>query len=441
MNIHELYKSKVKRVEEAIQVIKSNEFIITGLGGNEPIELLNNLHLLKKRGVKNCELTNCLPIGSYSFFNDSQYRDTIETTSWFYTSALRKAQKNNLSTFVPQHLHLAFTKRRHAAEGRQIVLLTTCSPMDNHGYLSLSLGCTYERDVIDHGAKVIVEVNPDFPRTFGDTLLHISEIDVIVETTREVPTLPEIPLNDRDKIIGKYVADLIDDGSTIQLGIGGIPNAVAEALKVKKHLGIHTEMFTDGMVDLIESGAVDNSRKTLCKGKSIATFAFGSRKLYDFLDNNPSVELRHGKWTNNPFVIGQNHKMISINTTIEIDLFGQCASEAIGYEQISGTGGQSDTAVGAQICEEGKSFITLYSTAKIKNEKGEKIIVSKITPTLKEGATVSLSRNDVDYVVTEYGVAWLRGRSGRERARKLIEIAHPDFRTSLLEEAKKMKLI
>ena len=441
MNIHDLYKDKVRTVTDAINLIHSEDFIIAGLGGSEPIDIMSHLHLLKENNVKNCEFTNCLPMGNYEFFQDEKYKDVIDTTSWFYTGAMRKAHSKKISTFVPQHLHLAFTKRKHAIEDRRLVLLTTCSPMDNHGYLSLSLGCTFERDVIETGAVVIVEVNPNFPRTFGDTHIHISEIDCIVESTRDIPVLPEIPLNDKDRKIGNFVADLIEDGSTIQLGIGGIPNAVAEALKSKKHLGIHTEMFTDGMVDLIQSGAVDNSMKTLYKGKSVATFALGSKKLYDFLDDNPSVELKHGKWTNNPYIIGQNHKMVSINTTIEIDLTGQCASESIGHTQISGTGGQSDTAVGAQICEEGKSFITLYSTAQIKNPDGTKETVSKITPCLKPGASVSLSRNDVDYVVTEYGVVWLRGRSGRKRALSLIEIAHPDFREELRRSAEEMNLI
>ena len=240
-----------------------------------------------------------------------------------------------------------------------------------------------------------------------------------------------------DQKIGNYIAENIEDGSTIQLGIGGIPNAVAEALKSKKDLGIHTEMFTDGMVDLIECGAVNNSKKTLYNGRSVATFALGTKKLYQFLDDNPSVMMKSGRWTNDPHVIGQNHKMISINTTLEVDLTGQCASESIGTVQFSGTGGQADTAVGAQICPEGKSFIALYSTAEITNSEGKKETVSKITPTLKPGAAVSLGRNDVDYVVTEHGIVWLRGQSIRERVKRLISIAHPDFRDKLRFDAEK----
>lgn len=240
---------------------------------------------------------------------------------------------------------------------------------------------------------------------------------------------------------GKFIADLVEDGSTIQLGIGGIPNAVAIALKDKKNLGIHTEMFTDGMMDLIECGAINNTEKSIHKHKCVCTFALGTKRLYDFVDDNPCVEFLQGRYTNNPYVVGQNHKMVSINTTIEVDLTGQCCSETIGYKQFSSTGGQAETAIGAQLCKEGKSFIALYSTVDTKDKDGNIKTVSKITPMLKEGATVTLSRNDVHFVVTEYGVADLRGVSVEERVERLIKIAHPDFREELRVEAKKMAYI
>jgi len=439
-DIHELYKSKAKSIFEALDLIHSRDFIITALGSSEPIALLKELHKIKEKGIKGCDLTNCLPMGNYEFIKNSEYADSIFVNGWFYTPIMRGGHPNGNISFVPQHLHTALTKRLYARDGRRLVLLASCSPMDRHGNLSLSLGCTYERDIIDEGAFVIVEVNPNLPRTFGDTTVHISEIDAIVEVDYDVPALPEATITDKDKKIGEYIAELVENGSTIQLGIGGIPNAVADALKVKKHLGIHTEMFTDGMVELMKCGAVDNSLKTVYQHKAVATFALGSKKLYDFLDDNTSVVFKKGKWTNDPYVVGKNYKMVSINTTLEVDLFGQCASESIGPSQFSGTGGQSDTAVGAQNCLEGKSFIALYSTAQIKNEAGERVTKSKIVPMLKHGSIVSLSRNDVDYVVTEYGVAWLRGRSIRERIERLINIAHPDFRDELRFDAKKNML-
>lgn len=441
MNVNEIYKSRLRTITEALGLIKSDDFLVSGLAGSEPISLLNELHTIKNNGVKGCELSNTLPFGNYEFMANPQYRDTIHVNGWFYTAPMRKVHPQGHLSFQPQHLHLALTKRLYAMEGRRKVLLVTCSPMDKHGYISLSIGNTYEMQLIESGEVVIIaEVNKNFPRTFGDNQIHVSKIDAVVETNRLIPSLPIQPFNDKDKKIGGYIAELIEDGSTIQLGIGGIPNAVAEALKVKKHLGIHTEMFTDGMVELIECGAVDNSKKTLYKGKSVCTFALGTQKLYDYVDDNPTVLFMQGKWTNDPYIVGQNHKMVSINTTIEVDLTGQCCSESIGHKQFSGTGGQADTAIGAQKCPEGKSFIALYSTANVKNNSGERVTVSKIVPTLKLGATVSLSRNDVDYVVTEFGVAWLRGQSIGERVKRLIDIAHPDFKEELRFEADKLML-
>lgn len=434
---YELYKSKTKSLSEVLKTIKSGDFIVTALGGSEPMSILKELHTIRDNGVKGCTLTNCLPMGDYEFIRNPEYKDTISVAGWFYSPSLRKAHANGNVSHAPQHLHSALTKRLYATDNRRKVLLATASSMDNHGYLSLSLGCSYEKQLIDEGALVIVEVNPYLPRTFGDTMINIGQIDVIVEASYEPPCLPIVPFTEKDATIGNYIAELVEDGATIQLGIGGIPNAVAEALKLKKHLGIHTEMFTDGMVDLIECGAIDNSMKTLYRGSSVATFALGTRKLYDFIDDNPSVIFRNGMWTNDPYIIGQNYKMTSINTTLEVDLGGQCASESIGHVQFSGTGGQTDTAVGAQISPGGKSIIALYSTAQVKNSQGEKVQVSKIVPMLKQGAVVSLSRNDVDYVVTEHGVAWLRGRSIGERVERLINIAHPDFRDELRFEAKK----
>ncbi len=435
-----LYQQKNMSSADALALIQSDDYIVTALGGGEPVELLHQLHTIKDNGVCNCELSNTLPMANYEFIKNPEYSDTIFVGCWFFSAGVRNAHPAGNVSHVPKHLHLALKKRLYAMSDRRKVLFCSCSPMDKHGYLSMGMGCTYERDLVDHGALVIVEVNPNVPRTLGDTRIHISEIDALVEVNNAMPALPEIPLNDKDRKIGEFIAERVEDGSTFQLGIGAIPNAVAEALKVKKHLGIHTEMFTDGMADLIECGAVDNSRKTLCRGQSVATFVLGSKRLYGFVDDNPGVLFKSGSWTNDPYIVGQNHKMVSINTSIEVDLTGQCASESIGPMQYSGSGGQADTAIGAQICPEGKSFIALYSTANVKDENGNKKAVSCIVPMLKPGTAVTLSRNDVDYVVTEYGVASLRGQSVRERVKRLIAIAHPDFREQLQFEADQNKI-
>ncbi|SES92344.1 acetyl-CoA hydrolase/transferase family protein [Anaerobranca gottschalkii] len=439
MKIIEEYKRKVITVEEALDKVKSGDHIITALAAAEPREFLSNLHTIAPK-VSDVTVTCCLPMNNYRFFSEKGYEKSFSLESWFYTPGLRAAHGEGRATFIPNHLHFAGTKRVQYKKCN--IFVGTASPMDKHGFLSLSLSATYEREIIEGADLVILEVNPNYPRTFGDTTIHISQIDHIVEVNYPVPEFPNGEPDEKDKIIGKYIADLVEDGSTIQLGIGGIPNAVASQLVNKKDLGIHTEMFTDGMVDLFKAGVITGRKKTLFPEKMVATFALGSKKLYDFIDDNPGVQILNGKWVNDPYVIGKNYKMVSINTTLEIDLTGQCCSESIGHLQFSGTGGQADTAIGAQLSQMGKSIIALYSTANIRvsGSEGRKTI-SKIVPRLTHGAVVSLSRNDVDFVVTEYGVAALRGTSVRDRVKKLINIAHPDFRDELLEEGIKLKLI
>ncbi|GGM42058.1 4-hydroxybutyrate CoA-transferase [Paraliobacillus quinghaiensis] len=433
-----VYRSKLVSVEEALQMIKSNDHVVSALAAAEPRELLSKLHTIAEE-VQGVKVSTCLPILDYDYFSKPGYENSFLMEGWFYTATMRQAHKDRRVTYIPNHLHLAGTKR--LAHRPTNVFIGTASPMDQHGYLSLSLSATYERQMVEKADIVILEVNPNMPRTFGDTTVHINEIDYIVEANYEVPEFPSPEPTEKDVEIGKYIAREIEDGSTIQLGIGGIPNAVAAQLMSKKDLGIHTEMFTDGMVDLFNAGVITGNKKTLLPGRMVATFALGTKKLYDFIDNNPGVVINDGSWVNDPYVISQNHKMVSINTSIEIDLTGQCCSESIGHRQFSGTGGQSDTAVGAQMSPGGKSFIALYSTASVR-VKGtdERKVISKIVPQLATGAVVSLSRNDVDYVVTEYGIAALKGTSVRERVERLIAIAHPDFRDELRDQANQLQM-
>jgi acyl-CoA hydrolase len=266
--------------------------------------------------------------------------------------------------------------------------------------------------------------------------VHISDVDYLIDVNYPAPTIPNQEPNEKDYAIGKLIADAIHDGDTIQLGIGGIPNAVAKSLMNKKDLGIHTEMFTSGMVELVKAGVINGKKKVLHPGKHVCCFALGTKELYDFIDNNPSVMILRGSYVNDPAIMGLNDNQVSINSTLEIDLTGQCASESIGTQQFSGTGGQSDTAIGAQNAKNGRSFMALYATAMVKNPvTGEREETSKIVATLKPGAAVSLSRNDVDYVVTEFGMVSLRGTNIRERAQLLISIAHPKFREQLTLDA------
>jgi acyl-CoA hydrolase len=312
--------------------------------------------------------------------------------------------------------------------------MLTATPMDEYGYMCYGLGCDYTPAAIEVAKKIIVEVNPNMPRTGGYNKIHISQVDFVVESDAELFELPPPQITDLDEKIGSYIADLIDDGSTLQVGIGGIPAAVCKFLEHKKDLGIHTELISDFLIGLIESGAVNGSKKTIHKGKVVCTIAEGTRKFFKYIDNHPAIELLPVDYTNDQHIIAQNHKMVSINGTIEVDLFGQCCSESIGTKIWGGSGGQSDFARGVTKCPDGKGFIVMKSTA-----KGGK--VSKVVSRLTSGAIVTTGMNYVDHVVTEYGVAKLRHKSMRQRALEMIKIAHPGFREQLQFEAQQMKII
>lgn len=438
MNAYEkIYHQKYMSIQQALKLIQDNDCMFSAQAAGEPDAILSQLQFLKETGVKNTILNTCLPLKYYEVFKDPEMKGIMSHNGWFFTSGLRDAHTKGLVSAIPQSSTSVLRKvldRAHF-EGRRPVLFATASPMDKHGYLSLSVSAIYERDLINAGALTILEVNPNYPRTFGDTLVHISEVAAIVESNRPIPVSRFIPYTEEDALIGRYTASLIEDGSTIQLGIGNIPNAVATELKTKKHLGIHTEMFTETMVDLIECGAVDNSQKGLLNGYSVCSFTMGSQRLYDYVNDNPSVLFKSSTFTNDPYTIGRNTKFVSINTSLEIDLTGQCASETVGGHQWSGTGGQSETVQGSQMSKGGKSIIAMHSTYTVKDKTGKENLKTKIVPFLHEGAAVTTSRNDIDYVVTEYGIAWLRGRNVSERADALIRIAHPDFREELRSAA------
>ncbi len=312
--------------------------------------------------------------------------------------------------------------------------LIQVSPPDEHGFCSFGLSV----DIIKPGAEkaktVVAEVNAQMPRTLGDSFIHVSKLSYVVESDRPLLELPREPFTDVHNRIGSHIAERIDDGSTLQLGIGAIPDAVLSQLEHKRHLGIHTEMFADGVMDLFEAGVITNEKKTLHPGKIVSSFLMGSRALYDFVDNNPVVEMHPSHYVNDPYIIAKNDKMVSINSAISIDLTGQVNSDSIGTTFYSGIGGQVDFVRGANRSKGGKSFLAFPSTAKA----GQ---VSRVVPILAPGAGVVTSRGDVDFVVTEYGAAQLHGRSIRERARSLINIAHPKFRDDLEKFAKEQKYL
>ncbi|SMC40053.1 acetyl-CoA hydrolase/transferase family protein [Papillibacter cinnamivorans] len=432
------YESKIISLDKALSLVQSDFQIVTGLGAAEGKLFLSSLHTLAGR-VKNVTLTNCLPMADLPLYK-AEYKDSFNIDGWFYTPLLRAAHKNGNTSFIPGHLHSSAYKRLDHIHPN--IYVGSATMPDKHGYVSLSISNTYEKRMIEAADIVILEINPHMPYTYGDVELHVRDVDYMIKADYDVPVLPDLPFTEKDAVIGKYISDLVHDGDCIQLGIGGIPNAVARGLENKNDLGVHTELLTSGIMKLANMGVVNGSKKQVDRGKMVATMVLGTPELYEFVDHNPAVQIRDGAEVNDPYVISRNDNQVSINTTLEVDLTGQCCSESLGSMQFSGTGGQADTAIGAQMSKNGRSIIALYSTAMVKDPKtGVRHEVSKIVPQLKAGAAVSLSRNDVDYLVTEYGVAQLKGTNLRERVEILSSIAHPDFRDELKRQALELGII
>ena len=433
------YSAKVISVDKALSLVKDGDHIVSGMAAAEPREFFIHLYKIVDRCIKNVTVSNYFPLTEGKHLHDPDYIGKININSWFYTPQLRRGYSIDAVSHIPHHLHSAGRKRRQRL--KTDIFIANASPPDKHGFMSISLSATYERLMREAADTVILEINPNVPRTFGDVEVHINDVDYLIETDYPVPEIPDAEPNERDYKIGKLVADEIEDGDCIQLGVGGMPNAIAKSLYGKKDLGVHTEMLTSEMAKLSLAGVITGKYKKSYTGKMACTFILGTRQLYDFVDDNPVVRVLDGDYVNDPYIIGQNDNQVSINSSIEIDVTGQCASESIGVRQISGTGGQADTAIGAQLSRNGRSYICLYSTATVKDKDGQPKTVSKIVPVLNQGAIVSLSRNDVDRVVTEYGIAELRGTNIRERVERLAAIAHPDFREDILRQSMELGII
>ena len=433
MNPKEQYQNKLISIPEAVGKLKSHQTLGVAMAASEPPGLLNELGNHRDR-LDGVHVWICLPLGSYSFVLESSMDGHFFLENWFYGNTDRKVHPQGRESYLPNNLHQASTRKLYAAKNKVNVFFGTATPPDSRGYMSLSLGLVLEKQLIEAADLVILEINENLPWTLGDTQIHISEVDYVVENHCPLAKLPVVPPSEAEEAIGGYIAELIEDGSTLQLGIGGIPNAITPFLLKRKDLGIHTEMFTDGMVDLYDAGVITNRRKTLWKGKMVGAFALGTQKLYDFVNNNLCVEFQQGKVTNDPYVIGKNYRMISINTALQVDVFGQVCSQSIGYKHFSGTGGQLDTHRGAQLSENGRGIIALRSTAK----NGE---LSTIVPILSAGAEVTVPSQDVDTVVTEFGIADLKGLNVRDRALALMKIAHPDFQTQIKEEVMRLGIV
>lgn len=431
------YSKKKISLESALCLVKSGDYIVSGSSANNAKLFFDHIHQILGK-VKNVTICNLNCPYNHEYLKE-EYKDYLQVDSLFYAGAMRRAHNNGNLSFVPGHVQM-FYKRIERVKPNLFVC--AASMPDKHGYVSISLSTLYDTILLEKAEKVILEINPKFPRTFGDVTVHLSNVDYLLEADYYPPEIPETESSEVDKIIGKLVSEQIPDQACIQVGIGGIPDAVVRQLADKKDLGIHSEMITTGMMKLINAGVITNKFKKINRNKTVCSFAFGTKEFYEFLDDNPSIEFLRGSYTNDPAVIAMNDNMMSINTTIEVDLTGQCCSESIGNLQLSGTGGQLEMAEGAQLSKGGKSFICLRSIARtVDSATGEKLEVSTIVPTIKTGAVVTLPRANVDYVVTEFGIANLRGTNIKERVQALIGIAHPKFREELLEEAKKLQYI
>jgi len=427
----EEYQKKLTTAENAVKIVKSGDWVDFGFGVGMAPGLMSAL-AKRSTELENVNLRDLLWLHPTDGFLSPEGQKAFNINSWWISGRIRNAINDGIGTTYPEYFHEIPDYYTKYLEND--VLMVSVSSMDEHGFFSFGTAVSFHRAAAEKSKKVIIEVNENQPYIYGNSFIHISQVDLITENHTQLPLIPAPALTPNDEVIGQTIADLIEDGSTIQLGIGGIPNAVGYALMGKKDLGVHTEMFVDSMIDLVEAGVITGKKKTINKERLIGTFAGGSLKLYNYLNRNPMCESHPVSYTNNPNIIAKNRKMVAINATAEVDLGGQCCSESIGTRMLSGTGGQMDFCRGAYKSEGGKAFLCLNSTAK----KGT---ISKIVPTLTPGAVVTTPRTEVHYIVTEYGVAMLKGKTLRERAKELIAIAHPDFRSELKEQARKLKLI
>ncbi|MCB1963322.1 MAG: acetyl-CoA hydrolase/transferase family protein [Rhodocyclaceae bacterium] len=431
MGFDAAYEQKKMTPADAAGLVRDGDTIVVPTGVGEPPALLTALSA-RRQSLHGVTVSQILPLRKYAYFDEAT-RANIRHTAYFFGGPSRPGGQAGWVDFLPAYfseLPQLIARGLSPAD----VVFSMASPMDEHGYFALSLAPDYTMAALAKARAIVLEVNPNVPFAYGACHVHVSQVSALVESDEPILEvgLPEIgPVQEA---IGKYVAELIDDGSTLQIGYGGIPDAVVMQLRHKHDLGIHTEMIGDGILTLLEAGAVTNRKKTFMPGKMVATFGLGSQKLYRFMHRNPALEMHPVDFTNDPYLAARNDKLVAINATMQVDLLGQCGSESLGFAPYSGTGGQVDFVRAANRSNGGKAFIVLPSTA-----KGG--AVSRIALTLSPGTHVTTSKNDINYVVTEYGVAQLRGKTAKQRAEALIGIAHPDFRADLRDAARQVNLL
>ena len=427
----EKHQSAIATAAEAVRRIRPGQRVFIGTGCAEPLELVSAL-TARARELPDTEILHLLTFGEAPYAH-KELAQFFRINSFFIAENVRDIIQEGLGDYTPIHMS-DIPQLFNSGQLPLDVALIQVSPPDEYGMCSLGVSVDIVKSAAGNASLVIAQVNPRMPRTLGDTFLHAYDIDVLVPSEAEIIEVLPPEITEVTQHIAENISALIEDGSTIEVGIGRIPQALLHFLKDKKDLGIHTEMITDGIVDLIECGAINGTRKTVDRGKVVASFCLGTRKLYDFIDNNPLFAFHPTEYVNNPFTINQQHKMVAINTALEIDLTGQVCADSIGSKFFSGVGGQVDFNRGAAKAPGGKAIIALPSTA----EDGK---VSRIVVHLSTGAGVVTTRAGVYYVVTEYGTAYLHGKSVSERAMALISIAHPDFRADLLRQAIEAKYL
>jgi acyl-CoA hydrolase/GNAT superfamily N-acetyltransferase len=429
------YPEKFVDEEHIFSNIHAGDRIFIGTGCGEPQYLVGAMVRYVEAHPKaffDAEVMHVWTLG-LAPYTDEKLKSNFRHNSFFISNKSRDSVNKGLADYSPvflSHVPRLFRLRREPVD---VALIQTSLP-DEHGYVSLGVSVDITKAATECAKIVIAQINAAMPRVHGDSFLHLSELDFIVAHDEALLEFDTQAADETSERIGNYVARIVEDGDTIQVGYGSTPNAIIANLKNKKHLGVHTELLSDGLIDLIKAGVIDNSRKTIDRGKTVASFCMGKQSTYEFLDDNPSIDFHSIDYVNNPLTIARIERMCAINSALQIDLTGQSSAESIGKLLFSGIGGQADFMRGAVLSPGGKTILTLPSTA----ENGT---VSRIVPCLPEGSGVTLTRGDLQYVVTEYGIAYLHGKNIRERAMALIAIAHPNFRPGLIGEAKKLNYI
>ena len=406
--------------EEAVKVIKSNDRVYIQAAAAAPQQLINAMSA-RYEELRNVEVCH-LHIEGDAPYSNPELRESFHVNSFFIGKNVRHTLKAGNGSYTPVFLSELPTLFKRNIINLDVALIHVSVP-DKHGYCSLGVSVEATLAAIENATYVLAQVNKNMPRTFGAGIIHVSEIDTFVDCNDALPGHDIAPPTEIESRIGNHVAGLIEDRSTLQMGIGSIPNAVLSRLGNHKDLGLHTEMFSDGVIDLILKDVINGNYKAVNRGRALATFLIGSQKLYDYVDDNPFIEMRASNYTNDVSIIKQNPKMVAINSAIEVDVTGQVCADSIGHNMYSGVGGQMDFIRGASLSEGGKAIIALPSVT----NKG----ISRITPFLKPGAGVVTTRAHVQYIVTEYGVANLYGKTIKQRVNELVNIAHPDFRESI----------